>query len=74
MQICIDSWKINEATKKDAYPLPFTDLVLDTVAGHDVYSFLDGHSGCHQLKIAEEDRHLTAFVWIVMAFWIEECP
>ena len=62
LRICIDYRKLNATTKKDPYPLPFTDLVLDIVAGHEVYSFLDGYSGYHQLKIVEENRHLTAFV------------
>ena len=81
LRICIDYWKLNTATKKDPYPLPFTHSVLDTVAGHEVYSFLDGYSGYHQLKIAEEDRHLTAFVtdWgaficIVMPFGLKNAP
>ena len=39
LRICIDYRKLNIATEKDPYPLPFTDSVLDTVAGHKVYTF-----------------------------------
>jgi hypothetical protein len=35
--------KQNVAAKKDPYPLPFTNEVLNTIVGHDVYSFLDGY-------------------------------
>jgi len=35
--ICIDFWKLNPATKKNPYPLPFMDEVLDKVIGHKIY-------------------------------------
>jgi hypothetical protein len=38
------------------------DGVLDTVAGHEMYSFLDGFSGYKQIRMAEEDKEKTAFV------------
>jgi hypothetical protein len=41
LQICVDFHKLNATTKKDPYPLPFTKEVLDMVANHEVYSFLD---------------------------------
>jgi hypothetical protein len=47
IRVCQDYRKLNESTKKDAYPLPFTDLILDHVAGHKYYSFLDGMAGSH---------------------------
>jgi hypothetical protein len=33
--------KLNAATKKDPYPLPFTNEMLNTIVGYDAYSFLD---------------------------------
>ena len=45
IRVCVDYWKLNAATVMDAFPLPFTDAVLDAVADHEVYSFLDGFSG-----------------------------
>ena len=45
LRVCVDYRKLNEATINDAFPLPFTDGVLDTVAGHEMYTFLDGFSG-----------------------------
>jgi hypothetical protein len=49
LRICIDYRKLNAATKKDPYPLPFTEEVLDAMAGHAMYTFLDGHSGYYQI-------------------------
>ena len=45
VRFCVDYWKLNVATVTDAFPLPFTDIILATVTGHDCYSFLDGFSG-----------------------------
>jgi hypothetical protein len=43
LKIYIDFRKVNEATKKDPYPLPFTYEVLNIVARYEAYSFLDGY-------------------------------
>ena len=61
---------MNKATKKDFFPLPFSDAVLDGVAGHECYSFLDGFSGYNQVQIAPEDRPLTTFTtdWGTFAY------
>ena len=70
IRVCQDFRKLNEATKKDHYPIPFTDSVLDLVAGKEVYSFLDGYSGYNQVWIRDEDQLKTAFTteWGVFAF------
>jgi hypothetical protein len=49
--ICVDFKKLNITTRKDPYPLPFTNEVLNTIARHDAYSFLDGYSRYHQIFI-----------------------
>jgi hypothetical protein len=53
LRVCVDYWKLNAATITDAFPLPFTDDVLDTVARHEMYNFLDGFSGYNQIRMAE---------------------
>ena len=45
IRVYVDYRKLNAATVTDGFPLPFTDSVLDTVAGHECYSFLDGFNG-----------------------------
>jgi hypothetical protein len=54
--------KLNVATKKDPYPLPFTDEVLNTIARYEVYSFLDEYSRYHQIFITLEERYKITFV------------
>jgi hypothetical protein len=61
-RICINLRKLNVATKKDPYPLPFTYEVLNTIAGYEAYSFLDGYSRYHQIFIAPEDKYKAPFV------------
>jgi hypothetical protein len=51
LKFCIDFRKPNATTKKDPYPLPFIDEILNTVGGYEMYSFLDGYSRFHQIFI-----------------------
>ena len=70
IRVCQDYRKLNAATKKDHFPLPFIDLVLDHVAGQECFSFLDGFSGYNQVSIREEDQLKTTFTtdWGTYAF------
>ncbi len=49
-------------TKKNSYILPFTNKVINTIVGHEIYTFLDGISGYHHILIAPKDLHKTTFV------------
>jgi len=51
-RMCIDYRKLNSKTRKDHFPLPFMDQILERVAGHEFYCFLDGYSGYNQIEIA----------------------
>ena len=70
IRVCQDFRKLNAATKKDYFPLPFTDIILDHVAGHECYSFLDGFSGYNQVFIRWCDQLKTTFTteWGTYAF------
>ena len=59
--MCIDYRKLNTATRKDHYPLPFIDQMLDKLARHSRYYFLDEYSGYNQIAIALEDQEKTTF-------------
>ncbi|KAJ4717036.1 DNA-directed DNA polymerase [Melia azedarach] len=60
-RMCIDYRKLNSMTRKDHFPLPFMDQILERVAGHEFYCFLDGYSGYNQIEIAPEDQEKTTF-------------
>ena len=60
-RVCIDHRKLNTATKKDHYLLTFIDQMLDKLAGHPHYCFLDGYSSYNQIAIALENQEKTTF-------------
>lgn len=55
-RMCIDYRKLNAATRKDHFPLPFIDQMLDRLANHQYYCFLDGYSGFFQIFIHPDDQ------------------
>ncbi|CAN6718914.1 unnamed protein product [Malus baccata var. baccata] len=60
-RVCIDYRKLNATTRKDHFPLPFIDQMLERLAGYAFYCFLDGYSGYNQIVIALEDQEKTTF-------------
>ncbi|GKE57779.1 reverse transcriptase domain-containing protein [Tanacetum coccineum] len=60
-RVCIDYRKLNEATRKDHFPLPFMDQMLERLARNEYYCFLDGFSGYFQIPIDPHDQEKTTF-------------
>nr|GFA13089.1 reverse transcriptase domain-containing protein [Tanacetum cinerariifolium] len=60
-RVCIDYQKLNEATRKDHFPLPFMDSMLERLAGNEFYCFLDGFFGFFQIPIDPRDQEKTTF-------------
>ncbi|GJR72792.1 reverse transcriptase domain-containing protein [Tanacetum coccineum] len=60
-RVCIDYRKLNEATAKDHFPLPFMDQMLERLAGNKYFCFLDGFSGYFQIPIDPNDQEKTTF-------------
>ena len=65
----------------DPFPIPFIDEVLEGVGGQEMYSFMDGFSRYHQIRIVKEDRHKTTIVtewgcfqYTVMPFGMKNAP
>jgi hypothetical protein len=59
--MCIDYRKLNKAMKKDHFPLPFIDEMLEWLAKHSVFCFLDGYSSYHQIPIHPDHQRKTTF-------------
>ncbi|KAI5317312.1 hypothetical protein L3X38_037019 [Prunus dulcis] len=73
-RVCIDYRKLNTATSKDHFPFPFIDQMLERLAGHSHYCFLDGYSGYNQITIAPEDQEKTTFTCPFGTFTYRRMP
>ena len=73
-RICIDYRKLNKVTQKDHFPFPFLDQMLDRLAGHEYYCFLDGYSGYNQIAIGPEDQEKTTFTCPYGTFAFKRMP
>ena len=62
IRVCVDFRDLNEASPKDNFPLPHIDVLVDSTAGHELLSFMDGFSGYNQVLMAPEDREKTTFI------------
>jgi hypothetical protein len=79
--LCVDYRPLNAVTIKNKYPLPRIDILFDQLAGSQVFSKIDFHSGYHQIKICAEDIPKTAFStrygmyeYLVMSFGLANAP
>ncbi|GJW02287.1 reverse transcriptase domain-containing protein [Tanacetum coccineum] len=73
-RVCIDYRKLNEATCKDHFPLPFMDQMLERLAGNEFYCFLDGFSGYFQIPIDPKDQEKTTFTCPYETFAYRRMP
>nr|GEU74185.1 reverse transcriptase domain-containing protein [Tanacetum cinerariifolium] len=73
-RVCIDYWKLNEATRKDHFPLPFMDQMLERLAGNEYYCFLDGFLGYFQIPIDPKDQEKTTFTCPYGTFAYKRMP
>ena len=70
LRVCVDYRKLNAVTKVDPFPSPFTESILEAVAGHEMYTLMDGYSGYNQIMIALEDQLKTSFITKYGAFQV----
>jgi hypothetical protein len=59
--MCIDYRKLNKATWKDHFPLPFIDGMIERLVNHSFFCYLDGYSSYHQILIYLNDQRKTTF-------------
>nr|GEW57214.1 reverse transcriptase domain-containing protein [Tanacetum cinerariifolium] len=73
-RVCIDYRKLNEATRKDHFPLPFMDQMLERLAGNEYYCFFDGFFGYFQIPIDPKDQEKTTFTCPYGTFAYKRMP
>nr|GEY42781.1 reverse transcriptase domain-containing protein [Tanacetum cinerariifolium] len=73
-RVCIDYQKLNDATRKDHFPLPFMDQMLERLAGNEYYCFLDGFSGYFQIPVDPKDQEKTTFTCPYETFAYRRMP
>ncbi|GKB54647.1 reverse transcriptase domain-containing protein, partial [Tanacetum coccineum] len=73
-RVCIDFCKLNDATRKDHFPLPFIDQMLERLRGNEYYCFLDGFLGFFQIPIALENQEKTTFTCPYGTFTYRRMP
>nr|GFC47313.1 reverse transcriptase domain-containing protein [Tanacetum cinerariifolium] len=73
-RVCIDYRKLNEATRKDHFSLPFMDQILERLARNEYYCFLDGFSGYFQIPIDPKDQEKTTFTCPYGTFTYNRMP
>jgi hypothetical protein len=64
-RMCIDFRKGNKVTKKDHYPLPFIDQMLERLYKKTHFCFLDGYSGFSQIAAKKQDQEKTTSTCLI---------
>ena len=61
VRMCVDFRDLNKACHKDDFPLPHIDILVDNTVSNALMSFMDGFSGCNQIKMTSRDMTKTTF-------------
>ena len=74
IRCCVDFRNLNKVCLKDKFPLPNMDLLIDSVVGSAMFSFMDGFSGYNQIRMAPKDAEKTAFRTPIGNFYYTVMP
>ena len=61
-RMCVDFTDLNKACPKDSYLLPRVDVLVNSMARHQLLSLMDAFSGHNQIRMDEADQEKTSFV------------
>ena len=62
VRVCVDFRNLNKAGPKDNFPFPHIDMLVNSIAGRAMLSFMDRFSGYNQIMMAPADREKTFFI------------
>ena len=71
--MCIDFRKLNKATKKDHYPLPFIDQMLERLSKNTHFCYLDGYSGFSQIHVKKKTKRKPPSRVLMVLMLIDAC-
>ena len=72
--MCVDFTDLNKACPKDSYPLPRVDVLVESMARHQLLSFMDTFLGYNQIRMHEADQEKTSFVTSQGLFYYKVMP
>lgn len=67
--MCIDFTNLNFVCPKDNYPLFHIDILIDSVVGYSLMSFVDAFFDYHQIKMHPTDYEKTIFITHKGVYW-----
>ena len=73
-RMCIDYRELNKITRKDHFPLTFIDQLLERLAQHSFFFYLDGYSGFFQIPIHPENQEKITFTYPYGTFAYRRMP
>ena len=73
-RMCVDFTDLNKAYPKDSYPFPRVDVIMDSMARHQLLSFMDVFSSYNQIRMHEDDQEKTSFVTSQGLFYYRVMP
>jgi len=74
LRICVDFQGLNDACPEHYFPLPMTEIIIDSTTGHEALSFMDWTTGYNQIQIAPQDKEATAFCMPKGIFYCKVMP
>ena len=61
LRFCVDYRKLNSITRKDRYPIPLVDKLMERLSDAKVYTKLDIRQGFHRIRLDPDSSDLTTF-------------